>query len=89
MLFILCASAAETRFSVTAESKGMLYIPLQRNTMEKLNCACAYSLAVERNIFLLLLLTSSSYSVSSLLAQPCTFELRMHLLESITTTQDR
>ena len=32
-LFILCASAAETRFSVTAESKAMLYIPLQRNTM--------------------------------------------------------
>ena len=31
--FILCASAAETRFSVTAESKAMLYIPLQRNTM--------------------------------------------------------
>ena len=30
---ILCASAAETRFSVTAESKAMLYIPLQRNTM--------------------------------------------------------
>ena len=30
---ILCASAAETRFSVTAESKTMLYIPLQRNTM--------------------------------------------------------
>ena len=30
---LLCASAAETRFSVTAESKGILYIPLQRNTM--------------------------------------------------------
>ena len=30
---ILCASAAETRFSVTAESKAMLYIPLQRITM--------------------------------------------------------
>ena len=30
---LLCASAAETRFSVTAESKAMLYIPLQRNTM--------------------------------------------------------
>ena len=29
----LCASAAETRFPVTAESKAMLYIPLQRNTM--------------------------------------------------------
>ena len=29
----LCASAAKTRFSVTAESKAMLYIPLQRNTM--------------------------------------------------------
>ena len=29
----LCASAAETRFSVTAESKAMLYIPLQRNTV--------------------------------------------------------
>ena len=29
----LCASAAETRFSVTAKSKEMLYIPLQRNTM--------------------------------------------------------
>ena len=29
----LCASAAESRFSVTAESKAMLYIPLQRNTM--------------------------------------------------------
>ena len=28
-----CASAAETCFSVTAESKAMLYIPLQRNTM--------------------------------------------------------
>ena len=32
-LSFLCASAAETRFSVTAESKAMLYIPLQRNTM--------------------------------------------------------
>ena len=31
--YLLCASAAETRFSVTAESKAMLYIPLQRNTM--------------------------------------------------------
>ena len=30
---LLCASAAETRFSVTAESKAMLYIPLQKNTM--------------------------------------------------------
>ena len=30
---VLCASATETRFSVTAESKAMLYIPLQRNTM--------------------------------------------------------
>ena len=29
----LCASATETRFSITAESKAMLYIPLQRNTM--------------------------------------------------------
>ena len=29
----LCASGAETRFSVTAESNGMLCIPLQRNTM--------------------------------------------------------
>ena len=27
--------------------------------------------------------------VSTLLAKPCTFELRMRLLESITTTQDR
>ena len=32
---------------------------------------------------------SSSYSVSTLLAKPCTFELRMRLLKSITTTQDR
>ena len=31
--WFLCASAAETRFSVRAESKAMLYIPLQRNTM--------------------------------------------------------
>ena len=31
--YILCASATETRFSVTAESKAMLYIPLQRNTI--------------------------------------------------------
>ena len=30
---LLCALAAETRFSVTAESKAMLYMPLQRNTM--------------------------------------------------------
>ena len=30
---ILCVSAAETRLSVTAESKVMLYIPLQRDTM--------------------------------------------------------
>ena len=30
---VLCASAAITCFSVTAESKGMLYIPLQRNTI--------------------------------------------------------
>ena len=30
---ILCASAAETRFSVTAESNGILCIPLQRNIM--------------------------------------------------------
>ena len=29
----LCASGAETRFSVTAESNRMLCIPLQRNTM--------------------------------------------------------
>ena len=27
--------------------------------------------------------------VSTLLAKPCTFELRMRLLKSITTTQDR
>ena len=33
ILIFLCASAAETRFSVTAESKAMLYIPLQRNKM--------------------------------------------------------
>ena len=31
--FFLCVSAAETSFSVTADSKAMLYIPLQRNTM--------------------------------------------------------
>ena len=30
---ILCASGAETPFSVTAESNGMLCIPLQRNIM--------------------------------------------------------
>ena len=30
---LLCASGAETRFSVTAESNGMLCIPLQRNIM--------------------------------------------------------
>ena len=30
---ILCASGTETRFFVTAESNGMLCIPLQRNTM--------------------------------------------------------
>ena len=30
---IVCASGAETRFSVTAESNGMLCIPLQRNIM--------------------------------------------------------
>ena len=29
----LCASGAETRFSITAESNGMLCIPLQRNRM--------------------------------------------------------
>ena len=29
----LCASAAETRFSVTVGSKAMLYSPLQRNAM--------------------------------------------------------
>ena len=29
----LCVSGAETRFSVTAESNGMLCIPLQRNIM--------------------------------------------------------
>ena len=29
----LCTSGAETRFSVTAESNGMLCIPLQRNIM--------------------------------------------------------
>ena len=29
----LCASGTETRFSVTAESNGMLCIPLQRNIM--------------------------------------------------------
>ena len=29
----LCASGAETRFSVTAESNGMLWFPLQRNIM--------------------------------------------------------
>ena len=33
MKFILCTSGAETRFSVTAESNGMLCIPLQRNIM--------------------------------------------------------
>ena len=32
---------------------------------------------------------SSSYSVGTVLAKPCTFELRMSLLKSITTTQDR
>ena len=30
---ILCASGADTRFSVTAENNGMLCIPLQRNIM--------------------------------------------------------
>ena len=29
----LCASGTETRFSITAESNGMLCIPLQRNTI--------------------------------------------------------
>ena len=32
-LITLCAFGAETRFSVTAESNEMLYIPLQRNIM--------------------------------------------------------
>ena len=52
---VLCASGAETRFSVTAESNGMLCIPLQRNITEKLNCACAYSLTAEQNLLLILL----------------------------------
>ena len=33
--------------------------------------------------------SSSSYSDSTLLAKPCTFELRMRLLKSINTTQDQ
>ena len=30
---VFCATGAEIRFSVTAESNGMLCIPLQRNIM--------------------------------------------------------
>ena len=33
MYTILCASGAETRFSVITESNGMLCIPLQKNIM--------------------------------------------------------
>ena len=33
--------------------------------------------------------SSSSYSVSTVLTKPCTFELRMRLLQYATTTQDR
>ena len=71
---ILCASAAETRFSITADSKAMLYIPLQRNTMQKLNCACALqsysgmqpvSYSSSSHLFFVQRKASISYSSSS------------------------
>ena len=55
--FVLCATAAETRFSVTAESKAMLYIPLQRNTSSSSNNvgtvltkSCTYGHTKEYNV---------------------------------------
>ena len=55
---ILYASGAETRFYARVESIVMLSITIQRNIMQKLNCACAYSLTAEQSLPLLLLRTT-------------------------------
>ena len=82
---ILCATGAQTRFSLqltVAQCSVLRY-----RGMKCKNWTAHAHIAMQRSAIFLFFFFVQHYS--TLLAKPCTFELLMRLLKSITTTQDR